>query len=287
MRNFAPINRNNIAVIIVTYNPDKKITAVLERVREMTNRIIIVDNASQNQISIMKLLKDSETFICLDNNKGIAVALNEGIKYVERQKLGVEWILTLDQDSVPDKNLLLLYSNIIENESNTHNIGLIGASYLDFSIKSPVKYREDSLLITSGLLHNINIFNNVGYYLEEYFIDYVDFEFSLRCKSFGYKNYKVLHKVLDHSLGIPKQKRILGIKILSTNHNAIRRYFMVRNGIWTCKLYWKKFPKEILYKSINICSNIIRMLLVDDDKINKIKAIGRGLKDGFTKSPKY
>lgn len=276
------VRNNNTAIVIVTYNPDRVFREVLNRCRELCENIVIVDNGSKNISEWNYLLTTRETIIINKQNLGIAEALNEGIQ--SALKLNIEWILTLDQDSIPCRDIFQLYSEILKKETGKINkIGLIGASYTDSKIKTEISYKRSLTLITSGLLHNISIFEDTGFYNSSYFIDYVDFEFSLRCNVKGYITYRIERKVLNHSLGNPKKKKFLIWNLQSTNHSAFRRYYMVRNTIWTSRLYWRYYPRIILIKNFHMLKSIILMMLVDDHKITKIRRIFKGFVDGYKK----
>jgi rhamnosyltransferase len=84
-----------------------------------------------------------------------------------------------------------------------------------------------------------------GYMMNSCFIDSVDFDFVLRVKK-KFHVLRVNEPLIYHELGLPVTK----YGISSSNHNAIRRYYMARNHVLICRRYWKDYPmwsKENFY----------------------------------------
>ena len=86
---------------IVLYNPDtERLKENIEAILPQVDQIIVVDNGSSNVDEICELLNKYEQikFIWNEENYGIAKALNQLLYFA--YKNDVEWILTIDQDSV-------------------------------------------------------------------------------------------------------------------------------------------------------------------------------------------
>lgn len=275
------VKYDNTAIIIVTYNPQEDFSSVLRRASAIVTNVIIVDNCSTNIEYLQNLLTTTDVqLICNDKNYGIAYALNQGLK--QAITLSLEWAITLDQDSLPDFNILESYNDIIREMDNfLYPIGLVGISYKENKLNNNTTAITKKTLITSGLLHKIDILSKVGFYREDYFIDYVDFEFSLRCNKLGFKTILINKKLLEHHLGTPKEKKLGGFSIHSTNHNPTRRYYMSRNFILTCRLYWRDFPIELLKKFYHFSQSTCKMMIVDDNRKSKIKSVIKGIHDGL------
>jgi len=93
---------NDVVAISVSYNPKiRRFKKVIESVSNQVRKIIIVDNNSLNINKLCLLIKDLAishklNIIKLNKNKGLAKALNVGMKEVTH----ASFILTLDQDTV-------------------------------------------------------------------------------------------------------------------------------------------------------------------------------------------
>ena len=114
------------------------------------------------------------------------------------------------------------------------------------------------------------------------FIDTVDQEFCYRIKTnFGLRTLIFPSIQLIHELGYPS-KIIFGLT--TSNYSSVRSYYLVRNHI----ILWKKYPK--LYKKqykITVIKQytiyrIVKIILGETDKFNKIKAIFKGVYDGLS-----
>lgn len=270
----------NLGIVIVAYNPIS-LYELLSRCLGFTDNIIVVDNNSDNKELIEKQCNHfSIAYLCLKKNLGIATAINEGVKCLWDK--GIQWLVTFDQDSLPPEELIDYYNVVISNE---HNIGLIGIGY-DYHIEklpnvSDIRWRKSHDQITSGLLHNMEMWQRIGGYKEDYFIDCVDFEYSLRASLFGFNTFTIENKIMTHSLGNPKTVTLLGTKIITMNHSSFRQYYIVRNHFWLAKEYFRKYPLYIVAKFYHLLIRLLKTVLFDDDRKEKICQICRGIQDGI------
>ena len=69
------------------------------------------------------------------------------------------------------------------------------------------------------------------------FIDGIDIEYCLNLNSHGYQIMRVNSVEIDHNLGDLFYKNIHGHLYLCTNHNYIRRYYIMRNYHYIFDLY--------------------------------------------------
>ena len=92
-------NKKEILAVIVSYNPDEKIIRCYNSIKEQADKIIIVDNFSQDEKSkqYLKQLSMETEIIYNDKNYGIAKALNQTAKYAVVNNY--KWLLAIDQDS--------------------------------------------------------------------------------------------------------------------------------------------------------------------------------------------
>ena len=83
------------------------------------------------------------------------------------------------------------------------------------------------LVISSGVTCSIKIFDLIGLFDEDLFIDFVDVDWCLRAKKAGIKIYIVPKAVMKHSIGTNVIK--IG-PIICVQHSPIRTYYKVRNS---------------------------------------------------------
>ncbi len=276
-----------VAAIIVSYNPDSNLFDSINLLLNQVEKVIIVDNGSKEKyVKYIKSINEDKIEIILNKeNLGIATALNIGVRKVLEN--GYEWILTMDQDSKasPDmvKKMFNVYNSI--NREERKDILSIFPNFVDERIQSIEEnsnmnsYEYVDADITSGNLLRKEVFEKVGFFDDSLFIDLVDTDFCMRLNEKGIKMIKIRDAVLYHSLGESKTiKGILG-SFNTSNHSALRRYYMTRNRFYI----WEK------YKGLNSFTlnrdkklfkkEFVKIILGEKDKVNKIKMVLRGYKD--------
>lgn len=276
-----------VAAIIVSYNPDSNLFDSINLLLNQVEKVIIVDNGSKEKyVKYIKSINEDKIEIILNKeNLGVATALNIGVR--KALENGYKWILTMDQDSKasPDmvKKMFNVYNSI--NREERKDILSIFPNFVDERIQSIEEnsnmnsYEYVDADITSGNLLRKEVFEKVGFFDDSLFIDLVDTDFCMRLNEKGIKMIKIRDAVLYHSLGESKTiKGILG-SFNTSNHSALRRYYMTRNRFYI----WEK------YKGLNSFTlnrdkklfkkEFVKIILGEDDKLNKVKMVLKGYKD--------
>ena len=281
---------NSVAAVIITYNVENDFKQRINRLKGKVDEIIVVDNGSKAEtINMLKELEKEVTVIYLEDNKGIASALNKGIKYsIEK---GYNWILTLDHDSIITdnmiKNMLTCYEGL--NNELKEKVAMLVPVHVEEKEyqngsnineeKASNSYIEVLTEITSGALTKAEIYKNVGMYDEKLFIDLVDHDYCLSLNKKGFKIIQVNNATLIHNLGESVRKSILGLKMIPTNHSPLRRYYMSRNRHYIWEKYKEDFPSWVLTDKRRFITENLKIVLFEDNKIEKFKYIKRGIKD--------
>lgn len=281
---------NSVAAVIITYNVENDFKERINRLKGKVDEIIVVDNGSKAEtINMLNELEKEVTVIYLEDNKGIASALNKGIKYsIEK---GYNWILTLDHDSIITdnmiKNMLTCYEGL--NNELKEKVAMLVPVHVEEKEyqngsnineeKASNSYIEVLTEITSGALTKAEIYKNVGMYDEKLFIDLVDHDYCLSLNKKGFKIIQVNNATLIHNLGESVRKSILGLKMIPTNHSPLRRYYMSRNRHYIWEKYKEDFPSWVLIDKRRFITENLKIVLFEDNKIEKFKYIKRGIKD--------
>lgn len=279
-----------VAAIIISYNPDNNLLDSIKLLINQVEKIIIVDNGSESEkkknINLIKDINNEKIKIIFNQeNLGIATALNIGVK--DALKQGYNWILTMDQDSKVSSNMIEemfeVYSTI--DESERKDILSIFPNFVDERIQSIEENSEMNAYeyvdadITSGNLLKAEVFDKVGFFDDSLFIDLVDTDFCMRLNEENIKMIKVRDAILYHSLGESQTVKSIFGKFNTSNHSALRRYYMTRNRFYT----WEKY-KDLNSFTLNrdkklFKKEFIKIILGENDKINKIKMVFKGYKD--------
>jgi rhamnosyltransferase len=279
VREFVLSIREETCAVVVSYNAEKNIYKTILKLSESLKHVYIVDNGSAE--ASLKVLDDvcsqfnNVTIKKLYENKGIGYALNLGIE--KAKELNCKWLLTMDQDSLINRDMIVEFGITIRNNptilSLTPNIIINGLKYN--TQDSYVEYA-----ITSGNLINLSVFDRIGKYNEDLFIDSVDFDFSLRLRKAGYKILRVSKAVMEHELGEPANIPKFILKYY-TKHSHVRRYYMTRNLLYMWKKYCFSFPKFIFKLSVMQIFIFMCIPFFDKEPKKSFNYIFRGIKDFF------
>ncbi|KAA6349611.1 hypothetical protein EZS27_002939 [termite gut metagenome] len=268
-----------VAGVCVLFNPINEMILNINSYINELGILYLIDNSDKPLSAQLPFLKTSNKqikYICNNENLGIATALNIAARYAIQE--GYEWLLTMDQDSKASLNMLSILYDFIQNTS-IPNIGIVAAQP-DTPIRKKRKESGHTVMdtvITSGSLVNLNIYTLVGGFEDKLFIDYVDHYFSLGVRQNGYCIIQVNNAILHHTLGNSSVKYFFGIKMIPTNHNQLRKFYMTRNRLYLYKRYFKVFPMFVFKDIRQFFKEIIKLLLYEDNKITQLNCIYKGM----------
>ena len=259
---------------MVTFNPDKEILiSNIASIIDKVDAVIVHDNGSTNIKMIDELCKQNEVILLKNSkNQGIARALNQLCQYAIDNDFS--WIITLDQDSITEDNLIKELTRYVSNDVAILAPNVIYRHNEKFADEIKKGIREEQWVITSASLTNLNVWRKIGGFDENLFIDGVDRDFCIRANQAGYKVLKDYNVSIWHDLGNLKCRKMFGRTIYVTNHSPKRKYYMVRNAIYLDK------KLELNTSKLYIIKILIKTLLYEDDRIKKIKDIKKGISDG-------
>ena len=278
-----------ISAVIIAYNDYAAVQRCIESIKNKVSAICVVDNSTISN----KFVYDSKEIIYIKNktNVGLGMAQNIGIKEV--LKLQTDWILLLDQDSIVEKNMLdnMLNSFYAANDKSIEEIVpvvydkniskyLPSLIFTKFGLKKIFTPDKDTFIdfqIASGSLFRKDIFEKAGFMDEDFFIDYIDFDYCFRLRSLNYKILLSKHALLFHSLG-EKSSRA-GINFIQ--HSSIRIFYQVKNRLILMKRYKKTFPYFIISESRNLILKFFKIIILEDQKKEKLKNFFKGLFSGL------
>ncbi|MDD3945594.1 MAG: glycosyltransferase family 2 protein [Bacteroidales bacterium] len=272
---------------VVTYNPDiSMLSGNIAALRTQVDEIFIFDNGSKNAQDLEQL-KNKYTLeikYC-DANLGISRALNELCETAEQKGYG--WIVTMDQDSICDSNMVYYLLKYSDNEK----YGIIAPRVefrsdreLILSTKNTEKETVSiNACITSGSLTNLKAWKQIGGFDEWMFIDHVDNEFCTNLRVHGYEIIRVNSAVMYqragemHYLDLP-----FGKKLLLPYYSPFRNYYICRNTVF----YLRKYKNHINFRHellTFIYAQTVKILF-ELKRISSIKSTYRGVIDGFKKN---
>lgn len=285
---------------IVTFEPDiNRLRENIEAISPQVPLVIVYDNGSTNSKAISELAASAPNVSVLTSktNDGIAAALNRLAESALNQ--GASFLLTLDQDSVSSNGMVSGLAAEL-----TDGVGMVTPYIVDRNKQSledyscldlprVEHYRQPARrgAITSGAILDLTAWSTVGGFDELFFIDYVDYDFNQRLLEAGYSILRVNTVPLLHEVGrathtwlrVPR-KDISGQwrieRFFAFGHSPTRCYYKARNRI----LFTRKHGRNLglTHEGIwQIPQQVALTLMFERDRVAKLKAFVRGIRDGL------
>ncbi len=294
-----PPNESNVCGLVITHNPPQTLADNVQRLSVQIPHLILVDNNSDGYSlpQIAKVAARGVEVIYNSSNRGVAAALNQGLH--RAREIGYAWIITLDQDSQPAPDLVDQLCVAYSKATNQWSICIVAPQIINLELDKRTYYLRPYLgplyirvychgedldsvttVITSGSLINLDIFEALGGFREDFFIDYVDTEYCLRALGRGYRIVVACKAKINHVLGSRRMVKLGGITLYPTFHPPERWYYMSRNRIAMLRMYAMRFPHWFTYEIIASMYTSLRMLLTEDRRLEKMRAIIEGIMDG-------
>jgi rhamnosyltransferase len=230
-----------IYCVIVCYKPDViNLNNICKALLINNVNVILVDNSEVCYIEEMSNCLGLE-LISLNENLGIAKAQNIGIRLAIENK--AEIIAFFDQDSEIENDFI---PNLIRPLKRNQPM-VVSPVFFDrkygfrfpsyklnrFGLLKEIENSPDEIpydvdvIISSGSAATKEVFDIVGLMNEEYFIDFVDTEWSLRCKNKCIPIKVVPSAIMKHSIG----DKSIDLKFMRIFiHSPLRSYYKVRNS---------------------------------------------------------
>jgi rhamnosyltransferase len=284
------VTPQSVCAVVVTYHPSDAMIANLAEVRGQAQGLVVVDNHS-NQEAQGKIREASRSigFHLIENaqNLGIAEALNQGVKWV--RGAGYPWVILFDQDSRLTPQFVENMLESWEAHPQRDLVCSIHPTYYDPEVevvKDTVQHRASDggpiTSMTSGALMPVWVFDKLGWFDSDFFIDEVDAEYCYRIRAAGYIIADSRKAVLLHCTGNPERFSFLGFTCRPTNHSATRRYYMSRNRIVVYRRYFRVFPRFVLQQMHMELIETIKCFVADRNRVRKFRSFLLGSWDGLT-----
>ena len=279
-----------VCCVIVCYRPDvPQLLELCESLRVDGSTVILVDNTEQPYLVDRQRPSDCEV-ITLGLNTGIAHAQNVGI--AAATAAGGDVIVFFDQDSKIEPGFLLelvspLYLGRPDIVSplyfdDTSKVELPSVRLNRYGVARAVRRGDSStpypvdVVISSGTAATKEVFDVAGPFDEGLFIDFVDTEWCLRCRSRQISIRVVPSAVMHQRIG--SKSISLGVATIFV-HSPVRCYYQLRN----CFHLFRKRHIPFLFalrETTSVFLSRALLLLFVGDRLAYVKAYFRALRDG-------
>lgn len=278
-----------ISGIIVLYEPSQDNIKNIRDYYKSLDAFIVIDNSSHSNYELVRTfvpeiypVKKEEyisdklfQYIYYGENRGLCVALNDGVK--RARVLKTEWALLMDDDSSWATDLVSTYKEVLSQIERDKTAVLSPVHLYDRSNAHISKgYEEIPWAMTSGCLYNIDIFEKLGGFTERLFLECLDIEYCYRANAAGYHVYKCGGGGLWHQPAETRSFKLFGKTVFKYGHAAPWRYEMQsRNLIWIYLKYHRiQDLKTYIWKWV-------KAILLFENKKEYLKLMTKGTKEGI------
>lgn len=278
----------DVCAVIVTYHPDAEMLEHMSTVLAQVQGLVVVDNGSNDdELGPLHAARSALGFHLIENgeNLGIAEALNQGVRWARSD--GYPWVILFDQDSIITDGFIGQMFGAWKSRPDRERVASIHPRYVDptTGVELHVPRADDGSPIfpmTSGALMPVWVFDKIGWFASEYFIDVVDWEYTFRIRAAGLLVADSSHAKLSHSPGDPSKIAILGCTVQHSQHNSMRHYYISRNCIAFYRKYLFSFPVWILWAVYRQLHRTAICLIADENRGRQFRSFLRGTWDGLT-----
>lgn len=284
-----------VSAVIVAYFPGVDVLDELAGALVADGcHVVIVDNTPESAGAWRGAQQRCISYLPLGGNLGIAKAQNVGIE--QALAMGAEAIILFDQDSRYSPGIVPEMVGVLD----AGQCGVVAPVCIDdrsgrelsahrlvrrrFGWVSVEKVRamgsqqplDVDLVMASGTLATAETYRSVGCLDESLFIDFVDFEWCLRCRARGVRVHIVPSATMRHNLGM----RTVNLWVMGgILHGAERTYYKVRNPILLLRkkhVPWAFALRETL---IAVAQGIL-VAPKSSAPLRHMRSVTRGLWDG-------
>lgn len=223
--------KKDIAIIIPNWNGGEFLKDCLTSLRKIESNnlfVIVVDNgSSDNSISLIKNNFSEVAVLENKENLGFAAACNQGIKYCLEKK--IDYVLLLNNDTVVAPDFL---DRMLE-ASGQDKVGIVGAkiyyhdqpkkiwfaggrfinwrasgqhkSWMKNDQKNLCGVGDSDFITGCAMLIKKEVFQDVGFFFEPYFLTVEDLDFCYQAKKKGWKIKVALDAKIWHKVSFSRQ----------------------------------------------------------------------------------
>ena len=277
-----------VMAVVVTYNPDASLRRNLEALRMQIETVVVIDNGSANIEFVEQQAQAAGCeMVANRTNQGIAAALNQAV--ILARAGGFTGLATFDQDSLIRPGVIAQMTAFYGKFPHRDRIGVLAMAHRDATgrdyhlpwdiLEDAPTFRLVRTTITSGNIIPIDVFETVGAFDEALFIDSVDHDFCLRCRSHGLLVVEGKLQVMDHAKGQSKEHRFFWLRVPVSNHSPPRRYYITRNQLELCRRYLFVDFVWVCAAGLLLLCEAVFVLLYEQERRAKFNAMIEGARD--------
>lgn len=269
-----------IGSIVVLYEPKSEEYIHICDYYAYVDVVYIIDNSKKDNRDAVKKTVIEKCgsigklhYFHFPENIGLCKALNYGVRCSKKD--GCDWALLMDADSSFISNVVNVYTEELKRIDGT--VAVLAPVHIHDRSKA-ARYdgkKELKWAMTSGCMYNISIFEKLGGFKEELFVDGLDIDYCYKAREAGYKIVECGNALLRHHPATTRELKIFGKTILKYGVASPSRYRMqARSLIWLIRKY--KNPSDIVF----YLWKWLKVLLLFDNKEEYIREMWQGSREG-------
>jgi rhamnosyltransferase len=277
--------------VIVAYHPDTPaLCGMCKRLLGDGATVVVIDNTEMPRLESTDLPAGARLHR-LGSNTGIAHAQNVGI--ATALSAGADVVVFFDQDStfspgflsvllsalrpgIPDVVAPLCVDTQSREELPSQRLAPFGRTRPVYGCGTSEPSPTD-IVISSGTAVTREGIALAGQFDEDLFIDFVDTEWCLRCRSRKIPIRVVPGAVLHQRIG---GRSIVDGPFTILTHSPARCYYQIRNSV---HLFRRRHVPRLFAarEMVSVLMNRLLLLRHVDDRIGYLRAYAQGLRDGL------
>jgi rhamnosyltransferase len=299
---YEPINRNQelfssmtkrinnqrqpkVCAVVTTFRLDEGFPDRIARIQAQVESVVIVDDGAsiESKARLKRWFDGMHPGIVLlhhVSNRGVAAALNTGLEWAGAR--GFTYAALFDDDGLIAPGMVGRLVAAFDNDLNQMR-AIVGISYSAPSKEgsqegASEQLKKVSTVITAGSMIPLKIFQHVGPFREELFIDYVDHEYCLRARLRGVWIRQCAEVGMVQPIG-QRQKTAWGE--LRSVHSPARTYYFFRNSLAIAREYFWRFPGFTIWIGWQQFKTLVKIIFFMQPKRLYWSAMIRGWADGW------
>lgn len=253
----------SICAGVTLYYPNDSDLENLYNYSKIFDQLYIYDNTPKNELE-MNL--DNITVLSSGKNDGLGAACSELCNVAKKNSY--KYIMLFDQDSRISKQDLHLLFKFIDSQRIEAWIYTPQVVYDGMTKQENNIFEYVNWCITSGSVINLEEYGIKYAFDQQYYIDRLDKDLCQQVLQNGGKICQFNNASLFQKLG---EKSAKGYYM----HQSFRHYYIARNRLY----YNKKFSISYMTTVLQTIKHIYCVIRFEDEKINKIKMIKKGITD--------
>lgn len=278
--------------VMSCFRPGDDVVRTAGSVHGQVAGLVVVDDGSgpQADAPLAALSALGADVLRQERNCGIGAALNRGIARAFEH--GAAFVVTLDQDSSLPDGAVQQLQNAYEHAVATIAVGAVVPEYF-----ADVRQARQELapgvwgtanVIQSGMLISREIWESLGGFREDFFIDLVDTDYELRLTRAGHPIVAAPGLRMGHRLGSALERRLFGRRVgipgilpdEVTVSTPFRYYYRRRNRIALNREYGRAFRARILRDTILDHLHFVNVLMLAKPRRSLRRLLREGRRAG-------